>query len=385
MESLNRPSSPLSRRAFARLLGTGAAAAALRPALSQTAVTAVTATTPAASGVIRLNSNENPYGPSPAALAAVQDALPWVWQYPDDEVEELSAALASHHGLAANHTLLGPGSNEVLRLVATAFAGPGKKIVMADPTFEAIALYAQALGIEVVQVPLTADFRHDVPKMLAAAGTGSTASNTGLIYVCNPNNPTGSLTPKGELRALLAGTKGRAMVLVDEAYHHYAESPDYESAVPLVAEHPHLVVARTFSKIHALAGLRCGYAVARPDVIEKLWAHRAWDVSNLLALVAARASLGDPAYIERSRRLNRETRDLVTAEMERLGHRTIPSQTNFVMIDLCRESRPVIDGLRERGVRVGRIFPALPHHLRVSLGTREQIQTFLAAFRQVIA
>ncbi|HYG64516.1 MAG TPA: aminotransferase class I/II-fold pyridoxal phosphate-dependent enzyme, partial [Thermoanaerobaculia bacterium] len=294
--------------------------------------------------------------------------------------EELSAALASHHGLGTGQTLLGPGSNEILRLVTTAFAGSSKKIVMADPAFEVVALYARALGIEVVKVPLTADFRHDVPKMLAAASPG-----TGLIYVCNPNNPTGSLTPKGELRALLAESRGKAMVLVDEAYHHYAESPDYESVIPLVAEHPHLIVARTFSKVYALAGLRCGYAVARPDVIEKLWAHRAWDVSNAAALVAARASLGDPAYVERSRRLNRETRDLVTAEMERLGYRTIPSQTNFVMIDLRRESRPVIDALRERGVRVGRVFPALPNHLRVSLGTREQMQTFLAAFRQAVA
>lgn len=383
MESLKRPLSPISRRAFARLLGTGAAAAALRPAFPQAPATAtapVSTTAP-----IRLNSNENPYGPSPAALAAIQDALPFLWQYPDDEVEALSAALASHHGLATGHTLLGPGSNEILRLVTTAFSGNGKRIVMADPTFESVALYARALGIEVVKVPLTADFRHDVPKMLAAAAPGSAGSKTGLIYVCNPNNPTGSLTPKGEIRALLAESRGRAMVLVDEAYHHYAESPDYESVVPLIAEHPHLVVARTFSKIHALAGLRCGYAVAQPDVIEKLWAHRAWDVSNAAALVAARASLGDSGHMERSRRLNRETRDLVTAEMERLGFRTIPSQTNFVMIDLRRESRPVIDALRDRGVRVGRVFPALPNHLRVSLGTREQMQTFLAAFRQAVA
>src|SRR5690349_14956262 len=211
MESLTRPSFPISRRAFARLLGTGAAAAALRPALSQTAVAPAPAPAVAAE-IIRLNSNENPYGPSPAARAAIEEALPRLWQYPDDEVEELSAALASHHGLAANQTLLGPGSNEILRLATAAFAsggaGTGKRIVMADPTFEAIALYAKGLGIEVVKVPLTADFRHDVPKMVAAA---SADSNTGLVYVCNPNNPTGSLTPKGELRMLLAETKGRTM------------------------------------------------------------------------------------------------------------------------------------------------------------------------------
>lgn len=370
---------PLSRRRFAGMLGAGAVAAWLRPASASPAATApapAANSTPA--GPVRLNSNENPYGPSPAAQAAMRDAVPLAWRYPDDEVDQLTDAIARDHGVPADHLLLGPGSNEILRLAAAAFSGPDRKIVMADPTFEAIGGYGRATGAEVVKIPLTADFHHDLPKMLAVNGTG-------LVYLCNPNNPTASVTPKGQVRDFIAALKGKATVLVDEAYHHFADGPDYESVIPMVEDNPHLLVARTFSKIHGLAGLRCGYAVARPEVIERLWIHRAWDVGNVMALVAARASLGDPAYLEKTRRLNRETRDFVIAETARLGYQTIPSQANFVMIDLRREARPVIDALRERDVRVGRVFPALPNHLRVSIGTREQMEAYLAAFRQAMA
>jgi histidinol-phosphate aminotransferase len=308
----------------------------------------------------------------------MREAVPLAWRYPDDEVDQLTDAIARDHGVPADHLLLGPGSNEILRLAAAAFSGPDRKIVIADPTFEAIGGYGRATGAEIAKIPLTADFHHDLPKMLAVNGTG-------LVYLCNPNNPTASVTPKGQVRDFIAALKGKATVLVDEAYHHFADSPDYESVIPLVEDNPHLLVARTFSKIHGLAGLRCGYAVARPEVIERLWIHRAWDVGNIMALVAARASLGDPAYLEKTRRLNRETRDFVIAETARLGYQTIPSQANFVMIDLRREARPVIDALRQRDVRVGRVFPALPHHLRVSVGTREQMEAFLNAFRQALA
>jgi histidinol-phosphate aminotransferase len=372
---------PLSRRAFARLVGVGAAAAALRPVLAATAP-ALQAPAPAETRpaqTIRLHSNENPLGPSPAALAAVREAMPDAWQYPDGEVSELIDALARHHGVHAGWILAGPGSNEILRLATMAFTGPDRKLVMADPTFESVAGYARASGAQVVKVPLTADFRHDLPKMLAAASTA------GLVYVCNPNNPTASLTPKGDVRAFLVELRGRAMVLIDEAYHHYVESPDYESAAGLVAEHPNLIVARTFSKIYGMAGLRCGYALARPETIQRLDLHQAWDTLNLPALVAARASLGDEVHVERARRANREARSFTVAEVEKLGFRAIPSHANFLMIELRRDARPVIEALRGRGVHVGRVFPALAQHLRVSIGTREQMQAFLAAFRQVVA
>ncbi|HVR97450.1 MAG TPA: histidinol-phosphate transaminase [Thermoanaerobaculia bacterium] len=362
----------LSRRGFARLLGAGVAAAALRPSLALETATLTT------SGEVRIDSNENALGPSPAALTAMQGAMARSWRYPDVEVSALTDALAAHLGTGADRILLGPGSNEVLRLATMASTGSGKTLVMADPTFEAVAGYARASGAPVTKVPLTSDYRHDLAKMAAAA------SGSGLIYICNPNNPTASLTPKGEIRAFLAELRGRATVLIDEAYHHYVESPDYESAIPLIDEHPNLIVARTFSKIYALAGLRCGYAVARPEMIERLRLYRAWDTLNLLALVAARASLGDAGHVERSRRLNRETRSATVAGLEAIGFRTIPSHANFLMVDLRRESRPVIEALRGRNVYVGRVFPALPSHLRVTVGTREEMEGFLKAFGQVV-
>jgi histidinol-phosphate aminotransferase len=175
------------------------------------------------------------------------------------------------------------------------------------------------------------------------------------------------------------------MVLVDEAYFHFADSPDYESVVPLVASHPNLIVTRTFSKIYGMAGLRCGYAVAQPAVVERLRKHQAFDSVNILALAAAQASLRDAEQVRRGQRLNREVKAALCAELDRRGFAYIPSATNFMMIDLRQSVGPVIRALHQRGVDVGREFPALPHHLRVTIGTAEQMKAFAAAFGAVAA
>jgi histidinol-phosphate aminotransferase len=380
----------LTRRGFTRLVGFGAAAAALRPALPAAGVLplarragAATETAEAtASGVVRISSNENPYGPSPGAFAAMQRAFDVAWRYPDEAVDALVADLAKLHGVPADHLLLGAGSSEILKLCATVFTGPGRAAVTADPTFEALARYAQVGGAEVVKVPLTADYRHDLAKMLPAGA--------GLVYLCNPNNPTASLTPAPEVRAFLGRLPAGTAVLVDEAYAHYVESGyvengDWESVLPLVAEHPGLVVARTFSKIYGMAGLRCGYAVAQPETIRRLRSHQAFDSLSIMALAAARGSLGDSSHIERSRRLNRETKAFVRSRLEAMGHRPIPSETNFLMADLGRDVGPVIAALERHGVEVGRRFAAMPTFLRVTLGTRPQMESFLSALGTVLA
>ena len=372
----------LSRRQFAQILGAGLASAALRPGLSNASPLLRLvggAEQAAATGLVRLNSNENPYGPSPAAAEAMRDAFSLVWRYPDEHADALVEELAKLHGIGADHILLGNGSGDILKLAAMAFTGPGKGAVVADPTFEAIGRHAQASLAEVVRVPLTADHRHDLTKMLAAV------SGSGLFYICNPNNPTASITPKGEIRAFLARVPRDAVALVDEAYFHYADSGEYESVIPLVREHPNLVAVRTFSKIYGMAGLRCGYAVAQPATIERLRVHQPWDNLNIMALAAARAGLKDGDHVERSRRLNRETKGFVCAELEAMGYRFIPSETNFLMIDLNREVGSVIEALRQRKVHVGRRFPALPSYLRVTIGTRPEMQAFITAFRQAMA
>jgi histidinol-phosphate aminotransferase len=171
------------------------------------------------------------------------------------------------------------------------------------------------------------------------------------------------------------------MVLVDEAYHHYAASADYESVAPLVKSKPNLNVARTFSKIYGMAGLRAGYALANRDVIKKLDAQKSWDTMNVMALVAARASLGDSNFVAEGRHRNAATRQSVVESLGAMGYKIIPSEANFVMIDLRRDVKPVITGMRTRGVHVGRLFPALPHHLRVTIGTPEEMQRFVETFR----
>jgi histidinol-phosphate aminotransferase len=382
---------PLSRRRFAQLLGLGVATTALRPSVAlakkagrvaagRSGVSATPSRTVSdISDVVRLSSNENPYGPSPAAFEAMRNAFGLAWRYPDEAIDALAADIAAHHQVGADHILLGDGSTEVLLLCAAAFTGPGRPVVVAEPTFEALARHARTGGAEVKSVPLTPEYGHDLPKMLAAAG------GSGLIYVCNPNNPTATITPKEAMRTFLSGLPNGVTALVDEAYFHYAEDPGYETVIPLVQEHKNLIVARTFSKVYGMAGLRCGYAVARPEALELLRAHQAWDTVNAMAVAAARASLADPPHVAQSRRLNAEAKAFVTGALEGMGYKLLPSATNFLMVDLRRPVGPVIEALKQRKVEVGRVFPALPTHLRVTVGTKPQMKAFLDALQQVLA
>jgi histidinol-phosphate aminotransferase len=370
----------LSRRRFAQMFSAGAALAALqRPALPAFARAQSPAYARSASAVVRLSSNENPYGPSPAALRAMTDAFGLAWRYPDEHQDALAEELAKMHGVGASQIIIGDGSGEILKLAAAAFTAPGRAIVVADPTFEAIAHHARTARAEVVAVKLTPDYRHDLARMLEAA------PSAGLVYVCNPNNPTASITPKAELRAFLSKAGRETFVLVDEAYYHYVESADYESVIPLVRDYPNLIVARTFSKIYGMAGLRCGYCVAQEATAERLRAQQTWDSVNIMALVAALASVRDPSHVEQGRRLNGEVKAQVCAELDKMGLAYIPSAANFMMIDMRREVRPLLASMRRAGVEVGRFFPSLPNHMRVTVGTREEMQAFLAALRQVAA
>ena len=364
----------LSRRNFSKLVGAGAAYAALQPAKKTFSRPAVST-----ANIVRLSSNENPYGPSPAALKAMTDGFSLAWRYPDEYADMLAEELARMNAVPVEQVLLGDGSGEILKLCAAAFTGRDKKIVIANPTFEAIARHAGVAGAEVVKVDLTSDYSHDVKKMLAAA------NSAGLVYICNPNNPTASITHKNEISEFLAKLSPATILLVDEAYHHYVESTDYESVIPLVKQYPNLIVARTFSKIYGMAGLRCGYCVTQRTNIERLRPHQIFDSVNIMALVAALASVKDVEQVTRGRRLNTEVKKSIYAELDTLGYRYIPSHANFMMIDLRREVRPILMAMRTRGVEVGRLFPALPNFMRVTIGTAPEMKTFLSTFREVIA
>jgi histidinol-phosphate aminotransferase len=388
----------ISRRSFAKLMGVGAATAVVRPKLAWPRDIAAPSFS---SALVRLNSNENPYGPSRLALKAVTDAFPLVWRYPDEHADALVDALAKINGVAREQIVLGDGSGEILKICASAFTGPmtgdakpiqlskptrgpalefvpGRgKLVVADPTYEAIVNHARVNRAEVVKVPLNEKYAHDLSKMLASA-------EEGLIYICNPNNPTASITPKNEMREFISKAPPKTMILVDEAYFHYADSQEYESVIPLVKDHPNLIVARTFSKIYGMAGLRCGYCITQPETIRRMRPHLTWDSVNILGLAAARASLDDPDHVPNGRRLNNLTRKFVIDEIRKLGLAYIPSQANFMMIDTKRPVRPLIESMISLGVQVGRPFPSLPNHMRVTIGKQDEMEAFVSAFRKTM-
>jgi histidinol-phosphate aminotransferase len=366
----------ISRRDFARLLGIGAAAALVRPPES---FGKQPEHIPTEGQVVRLSANENPYGPSTKALKAMSDSFPLACRYPDEHNDVLIDKLAKLNGVDRHEILLGDGSSEILKLCAETFTGKeGGSLVAADPTFEAILEQAKTNGAEVVKVPLTSTYAHDLTRMLSSA-------KGGLIYVCNPNNPTASITPKNELRDFIAKTPPETMVLVDEAYFHFADSPDYESVIPLVKDYPNLFVARTFSKVYGMAGLRCGYCIAQKKTIDRMRARQMWDSVNIMALAAASASLDDLDHVTNRQRLNTEAKTFTVRELEKLGYQTIPSQANFIMFDCKRPVVPLIQAMKERNVHVGRLFPALPNHMRVTIGKNSEMERFVSALKQVTA
>ena len=365
----------LSRRRFAGAIGTAFGAAIALPRLTRTAEASLRKG--ASPDLVQLNSNENPYGPSAKALGALTGIVPS--RYPDAAEEEMILALARAHGLPPERIVLGCGSSEILRLCDAAFLGPGRTVVAAEPTFEAVLHYSRATKAEAVKVPLTPEFRHDLAAMAKACD-----ARTGLVYVCNPNNPTGTIVSGDALESFLQRVPPATVVLVDEAYHHFVEDPGYRSAIGMLDRFPNLVVARTFSKIHGLAGMRLGYAVASEDRARELRAHAAWSNANASVLAAARVSLEDEAHVEKQRAMLNGTRRRLTEALEREHRRYIPTEANFVMIDVGGDVSPVIASFAARRILVGRRFAAMPTWLRVTVGTDKETDLFLAALREIV-
>lgn len=383
---------PVSRRSFARALGAALGACALAPRFTPLAAAPgppsgrpkqVPPSTHAdlgfPPGAVRIDSNENPYGPFPKALQAMAPSERGCARYPDAMEDEVVAALAKLHGVAPENVTLGCGSGEILRMAGMAFLKEGKRVVAAEPTFEAVLSYARVTRAEAVKVPLTSDYRHDLPRMAEAC-----TASTGLVYVCNPNNPTGTIVTREEVGAFLDRVPAETMVLVDEAYHHFVEDPRYASAFGWMGKKPNLLIARTFSKIYGLAGMRLGYGVGSKEAIEAMRPYRTWSNTNAAVLEAALASLKDAAQLESTRAKMNATRSWLRAEMAKDSRATIESHANFVMIDVGSDVAPIIAALRERGVFVGRKFPSMGRWLRVSIGTQEEMQKLVAALRAVL-
>ena len=366
-----------TRRELAAL-ATAGAAAVLIDGIAAPRTAQARLTMGMARDMIQLNANESPYGPSAGARAAMTRSQEVAARYPGDLEEELKAVLAAQHGVRADQIVLGCGSGEILRMADMAFLGPERSAVVAEPTFEAVLAYAGAARGNAVKVPLNASFRHDLPAMAGACGAG-----TGLVYVCNPNNPTGTVVTTDELAAFMKRVPASVTVLLDEAYLHFVERADVRSGLDLLAEHDNLVVVRTFSKIYGLAGMRLGYAVGSTARIAELKRHATANNANAAVLAAALASLAEPDLVPRMRKTMNDTRGALCAALIGDGRRIIPTEANFVMVEVGGDVAELISSFAERKILVGRKFPSLPTWLRVSVGTPEETAAFLKALREL--
>lgn len=340
--------------------------------------------------LVELGSNENPYGASPAARQAIQRALDAIHIYPDPLGGDLKRALAAHHGVQPANLLLGNGSHELLMQFAQVFAGPGDEVVASKFSFAVYALAAQAAGATLRPAPaLPRDHQshgeamprgHDLAALRAGIGP-----RTKLVYLANPNNPTGTWYPADEFEVFMASVPGDVIVVVDEAYAEFSDAPDYASALPLVARHPNLVVTRTFSKAYALAGLRVGFAVADEGLIAVMERVRESFNVNALGLVAAEAALGDVAHLQASIAGNSAQREVLAEALRARGMKVAPSQTNFLLVEFGDHSSRIEARLVGRGVVLRPMGGyGLGECLRITVGTEFENQRLLAALDEVM-
>lgn len=318
-----------------------------------------------ADGSVKLSSNENPLGLSPAARQAVVDAIPHANRYPSDYRGALYEALADYMGVREENLVLGAGSTEILQIAVQAYTGPNVPLVLAEPTFEDVPRYQRPFAYEMAWVPLDRRLAHDVGRMREAAdGRGRPA----VVYFCNPNNPTGTVTPSDEIDAWIAEAPETTLFLIDEAYFEYADDPSFRSAVGWIGEKRNVVVVRTFSKIFGMAGMRLGFGVAHPDTATRLSEFVIQNNPNVLANAAAIASLGDRELVARSVGVNDEAKAIATTTLDELGLEHLPTQTNFIMHRINGDLREYIARMADAGVRVGRPFPPMLQWNRVSFG-----------------
>lgn len=379
----------MHRRAFLRYASLAAAAPILTErhfalALQQAVAThaaahhgrlASTGTPPP--GAVLIDANENPLGPCKAARDAIAAILPFSGRYDQlGEVDKLTRTLAAQLHLPEDHIAIYAGSSEPLHFSVLAFTSPTRGLVTPDPTYEAAWVAAGYSGAKISRVPLTPTYAHDVKAMIAADPTA------GLLYICNPNNPTGTMTSRQDILWALDNKPKGSILLVDEAYIHLT---DAEPVVDQVAAGRDLIVLRTFSKIYGMAGVRCGAALGRPDLLAKLFAY-GQNAMPVTATAAANASLADSTLVATRKKITAATRNHTLAWLRAHGYKPIGDpQTNCFMIDVARDGHSVIAAMREHNVYIGRAWPIWPNAVRVSVGTPEEMDRFQSAFRKVMS
>ncbi len=353
----SRNLSPFSRRSFLHLSAAASAAAALHVVTEP--MLAARARAPHSKDAVIIDQNENPLGPSQPARDAISAIIPQGGRYADNLTDDLVHTFAQFEGLDPDYVHAFPGSSVPLRFTVVAFTSRERSYITADPGYEAGMYAAEAAGARVVKVPLTTTHAHDVKAMLAAG------SDAGLFYVCTPNNPTGTLTPHADIEYLVENKPKGSVVLVDEAYIHFSGAP---SALDLVKAGKDVIVLRTFSKTYGMAGLRCGFAIARPDLLTKIMDSAGWNFMPVTAVVAAIASLKDAQLVPERRRINASVRQQTFQWLDRNGYSYIPSESNCFMLDTKRPGKQVIDAMAQQNVLIGRIWPVMPTYVRITVG-----------------
>ena len=366
-----------SRRSFLHLSAAATAAVSYRfmtePAL---AAAARRRHEPHPPGAVVIDSNENPLGPSQSARDAMAGILAQGGRYSDNLTDDLVQTFANMEGLKPDYVTATVGSTPPLALSVLAFTSPQKAYVTGDPGFELGMMTAENNGARVVKVPLTKTHAHDVKAMLAAA------PDAGVFYICNPNNPTGTLTPRSDIEYLIANKPADSVVLIDEAYIHFTEAAP--PCLDLVKSGKDVIVLRTFSKVYGMAGIRCGLLIARPELAKRVLERGGFNFMPITGVVAATASLRDASLVAERRHINATVRQQTFQWLDRNGFTYIPSESNCFMVDVKRPGQEVRDAMAKENVMIGRIWPIMPTWVRITVGTQQEMAKFQTAFAKAM-
>jgi len=363
-----------SRRNFGRF-ATMLAAGATLPFSSESALAQLSMVKNMPADAVKINANENPLGPCPEAAEAIHNIVQKGGRYLYEETFTMQETLAEMEGLKPSYITPYAGSSAPLHQAVLAFTSPTKPFVTGDPGYEAGERAAEFIGSKVIRVPLTKTYAHDVVAMAKAS------PNAGLIYICNPNNPTGTLTSREDIDYLMANKPAGSILLLDEAYIHISGAP---VASDLVAADKDVIILRTFSKIYGMAGLRAGAALGRPDLLKKIMPYSAGALP-VTAMVGATASLKAKDLVPKRRKIIADTREDVFAYLTKNNFKFVPSVSNKFMVDTGRPGREIITAMQKEHVYIGRVWPSWPTYVRVSIGTPEEMAKFKVAFSKVMA
>lgn len=326
----------------------------------------------------KLDANENPFGPSPKVRQAMIDAFDSGCRYPFQKMNDLATAIAKKEGVTRSHIVMVSGSMEGLEAAGLTYGVGGGEIITANPVYKSLLTYAEHFGAYINKVPVTSNMQHDLAEMEKRV-----TNKTSLVFICNPNNPTGALIPKDQLVDFCSSVSKQAVVFSDEAYYDFITDPNYPSMVDMVKKGENVIVSRTFSKVYALAGLRVGYLIARPDIASRI-RKNVMARANIMALTAAEAALNDDAFYQMSLDKANEAKAIIYKTLDELKLEYIPSHTNFVFFHSGMDIKKLQPMMRKKKVAVGRPFPPLNDWCRVSTGKIEDVQKFCSVLKEVL-